>query len=127
MQRDLTDSTILRNLGSCLGYSLLAYNSTIKGLGKITINEAIIKKDLEDNWVVIGEGIQTILRREGHEEAYDQLKNLTRGNTNIAKDELNGFIDKLPVANTIKEELKNITVTNYIGYSNKLISTLYDS
>ena len=107
--------------------SFLVKNKKIADKRANNTLSSIIKKDLEDNWVVIGEGIQTILRREGHEEAYDQLKNLTRGNTNIAKDELNGFIDKLPVANTIKEELKNITVTNYIGYSNKLISTLYDS
>ncbi len=115
LQRDLTDSTVLRNVGVPIGHTLIAINSTIKGLDKLLINEAKIAKDLESNWAVVAEGIQNILRREHYPNPYEALKNLTRTNTAITKQSIADFIDELTVSDTVKEELKRITPQNYTG------------
>jgi adenylosuccinate lyase len=115
LQRDLTDSTVLRNIGVPIGHSLIAYKSLLRGLDKLLINEPVIKEDLNSNWAVIAEGIQTILRREGYKEPYEALKELTRNNTVIEKAAIHRFIDGLKVNNEVKEELKRITPENYRG------------
>ncbi len=115
LQRDLSDSTVLRNVGVPLAHSYLAYASLIKGMGKIELNEKKIREDLEDHWVVIGEGIQTILRREGYPEPYEALKSLTRKNEKITQQSFIDFIDSLDVSEALKKELKNITPFTYIG------------
>ncbi|MCB0507294.1 MAG: adenylosuccinate lyase [Bacteroidetes bacterium] len=115
LQRDLTDSTVLRNIGVPIAHTLIAFDSIEKGLNKLLVNEAKIKKDLEDNWIVIAEAIQTILRREGYEKPYEALKQLTRTNTKIGKKEIHAFIDTLKVSDKIKNELKQITPFNYTG------------
>lgn len=115
LQRDLTDSTVLRNIGVSFAHTLIGLESTLKGLGKLVLHEAKIHKDLENNRVVVAEAIQTILRREGVAHPYEQLKALTRTHNAITKQELEAFIDNLPVAHHIKEELKNITPQNYTG------------
>lgn len=115
LQRDLTDSTVLRNIGVPIGHTLIAINSTIRGLDKLLINEDKIAKDLENNWAVVAEGIQNILRREHYPNPYETLKNLTRTNTSITKQSISDFIDELTVSETVKEELKNITPQNYTG------------
>jgi len=115
MQRDLTDSTVLRNIGVPIAHSLLAIKSLQKGLGKLIINQDKIKKDLEHNWAVVSEGVQTILRREGYPNPYEALKELTRTNTFIDGDVMNTFIDTLNVSEQVKTELKNITPYNYTG------------
>lgn len=118
LQRDLTDSTILRNLGVLFGYTLLSYKSTLVGLNKIKINVPLLEKELYENKAVLSEGIQTVMRKHYMDNAYDKLKELTRTNDYISGDTLNEFIDKLP--ENIKDELKNLTVKNYIGYSGKV-------
>lgn len=119
MQRDLTDSTILRNIGSIFGYTLIGYKSLITGLSKLVINKSVIDKDLEDNYIVISEGIQTILRREGITDAYEKLKDLTRGSENLKKEDFERYINSLDISCKLKDELNSITVYNYIGYSDK--------
>jgi len=115
LQRDLTDSTVLRNIGVPLGHILIAINSIAKGLSKLELNEDAINHDLNENWAVVAEGIQNILRREGYPKPYEALKALTRTNEKITKEAISIFIDGLDVANSIKEELKDITPFNYTG------------
>lgn len=115
LQRDLTDSTVLRNIGVPIAHSLIAYKSILKGISKLSVNESKIKQDLEENWLVVSEAIQTVLRREGYEQPYEALKALTRKNIKITEKEIFEFIDSLGVTNEIKEELKRINPSNYIG------------
>lgn len=115
LQRDLTDSTVLRNIGVPIAHSLIAYKSILKGVSKLSVNEPKIKQDLEDNWLVVSEAIQTVLRREGYEQPYEALKALTRKNNKISEKEIFEFIDSLQVSDEIKKELKAINPFNYIG------------
>ncbi|MFI0428019.1 adenylosuccinate lyase [Mariniflexile sp. HMF6888] len=115
LQRDLTDSTVLRNVGVPFGHTLIGFKSTLKGLDKLLLNEAKFAEDLENNWAVVAEAIQTILRREAYPNPYEALKGLTRTNEKINKDSISNFIDTLEVSNTIKDELKRITPSNYTG------------
>lgn len=115
LQRDLTDSTVLRNVGVPFGHILIAFASLEKGLGKILLNEAKFKADLEDNWAVVAEAIQTVLRREGYPKPYEALKALTRTNEGITAESIANFIDTLNVSEDIKEELKKISPHNYTG------------
>lgn len=115
LQRDLTDSTVLRNIGLPFAYTIIAYKSLLKGIDKLQVNTEKIHQDLEDNWIVVAEAYQTILRREGIDNAYDLLKQITRTNEKINKEFLHSFIDKLKISETIKEELKKITPFNYVG------------
>jgi len=115
LQRDLSDSTVLRNIGVPFAHSLIAIASLQKGLSKLLINKAAIAKDLEDNWVVVAEAIQTVLRREGYANPYEIVKDLTRKNTKITQQEVAHFIDKLKVSEVVKKELKAITPFNYTG------------
>ena len=115
LQRDLTDSTVLRNIGIPFGHTLISFESLLKGLKKIYVNKVKINKDIEDNWIVVSEAIQTILRREGYNNPYEIMKELTRNNEKIDKNSLHEFIDKLDVDDTIKNELKQISPHNYTG------------
>lgn len=115
LQRDLTDSTVLRNIGVPFGHILISYTSTLKGLNKLLLNEAAIQADLEANWAVVAEAIQTILRREGYNQPYEALKGLTRGNSEINATTIASFIDTLEVTDAVREELKAITPYNYTG------------
>lgn len=115
LQRDLTDSTVLRNIGVPLGHTLIALKSLQKGLDKIEINEAAIQDDLEDNWAVVAEGIQTILRREGYPKPYETLKSLTRGQEKISEGMIRRFVQELDVSENVKAELLAITPFNYTG------------
>lgn len=115
LQRDLTDSTVLRNIGVPIGHTLIAFESTLKGLNKLLLNEVKFAEDLEKNWAVVAEAIQTILRREGYPNPYEALKDLTRTNTVINKESIHAFIETLNVSNEIKTELKAITPSNYLG------------
>ncbi len=115
LQRDLTDSTVLRVLGVPFGHTFIALKSTQKGLSKLLLNEVRIQKDLEDNWAVVAEAIQTILRREGFPKPYEALKDLTRTNQKITKDSVHEFIDSLKLDASLKEELYKITPNNYTG------------
>jgi len=115
LQRDLTDSTVLRNIGAPFAHTIIAFASLNKGIGKLLINEEKIAADLEKNWAVVAEAIQTILRREGYPNPYEVLKDLTRTNTKINAESIASFIDTLNVNDTIKEELKAITPNNYTG------------
>ncbi|WP_346881250.1 adenylosuccinate lyase [uncultured Algibacter sp.] len=115
LQRDLTDSTVLRNVGVPFGHTLIAFKSTLKGLNKLLLNESKFAEDLENNWAVVAEAIQTILRREAYPNPYEALKGLTRTNSKINQASISNFIDTLEVSNTIKEELKRITPSNYTG------------
>lgn len=115
LQRDLTDSTVLRNVGVPFGYTLVAFHSLLKGLDKLIVNEEKIHQDLEDNWIVTAEAIQTILRRENYPNPYEALKELTRTNEKITREKLHQFIENLKVNDTIKTELKQITPFNYTG------------
>jgi adenylosuccinate lyase len=115
LQRDLTDSTVLRNLGVPLAHTWIAFASVQRGLNKIILNEKRVREDLENNWVVIAEAIQTILRKEGYPSPYEALKELTRKNEKIGKTEFDNFIDKLPVTHELKQKLKSITPFNYTG------------
>jgi len=119
LQRDLTDSTVLRNIGVPFGHSLIAFNSILNGLKKLVINQEIIKNDLDKNWVVVSEAIQTILRREGFKNPYEILKNLTRNHKVINKKNLHNFINKLDVSDDLKKELKKVSPHNYIGILKK--------
>lgn len=124
MQRDLTDSTVLRNVGVPFAHILIALKSLLKGLNKLKLNEAKIELDLVNNWAVVSEGIQTILRREGIEDAYEQLKDLTRGATGINKESIEAFIEILPVNDAIKAELKQLTPMNYTGNASAQVSKM---
>lgn len=115
LQRDLTDSTVLRNVGVPYGHLMIAIASMNKGLGKLLVNEAKIAADLEANWAVVAEAIQNILRREGYPKPYEALKELTRTNSAITAESISAFIDTLEVNDSIKTELKAITPSNYIG------------
>ena len=116
LQRDLTDSTVLRNIGVPTSHTIIGIKSTLKGLSKLLVNEVRIKEDLKKNWIVIAEAIQTILRREGVDKPYELLKDLTRNNTKVDESVFNEFILKLDVSEKVKEELKDITPFNYTGY-----------
>lgn len=115
LQRDLTDSTVLRNIGVPLAHTLIAFKSTLKGLNKLIINKEAIERDLEKNWAVVAEAIQTILRREGYPNPYEALKALTRTNSKITRESIAEFIDTLEVSEELKEQLKQITPANYTG------------
>ena len=115
LQRDLTDSTVLRNIGVPIAHTLIAIQSMQKGLDKLLLNEEKIAEDLENNWMVVAEAIQTVLRREGVPNPYEQLKDLTRTNTKVGQSEIHGFIDGLSIAEELKNELKKITPSNYVG------------
>ena len=115
LQRDLTDSTVLRNLGVPVAHTILAMKSLEKGLQKLVLNETKIKEDLDNNWAVVAEAIQTILRRENYPNPYEALKDLTRGNNKIDKTTIHQFINGLKINATLKKELKAITPSNYIG------------
>jgi len=115
LQRDLTDSTVLRNIGVPMGHTSIAFKSTLKGLGKLLLNEEKLNADLEANWAVVAEAIQTILRREGFKNPYETLKGLTRTNEKINKKSIADFIETLEVSEAVKGELKKITPQNYTG------------
>ncbi len=115
LQRDLTDSTVIRNVGVPLAHTIIAIQSTMKGLGKLLIHRESIDADLDNNWAVVAEAIQTILRREGYPHPYEALKALTRTNTEIRQKDITDFIKTLNVPDNIKEELKKITPHNYVG------------
>ncbi len=115
MQRDLTDSTVLRNVGVPLAHSMISFRSLKKGLGKLILNEAKLNEDLENNWAVVAEGIQTVLRREAYPNPYEALKALTRGNAGITKESIREFVKELEVSDAIKEEILAITPQNYVG------------
>jgi len=115
LQRDLTDSTVLRNVGVPIGHTIIAFTSTLKGLNKLLLNKEAFKKDLENNWAVAAEAIQTILRREAYPNPYEALKGLTRTNEKITQSSIAEFIDTLEVSDAIKNELKAITPENYTG------------
>tara|TARA_R110002012_G_scaffold319389_4_gene539846 strand:- start:4076 stop:5419 length:1344 start_codon:yes stop_codon:yes gene_type:complete len=115
LQRDLTDSTVLRNVGVPFGHTIIGFKSILKGLNKLLLNESKFAEDLENNWAVVAEAIQTILRREGYPNPYEALKGLTRTNEKINQLSISNFIDTLEVSNEIKNELKAITPSNYTG------------
>lgn len=115
LQRDLTDSTVLRNIGVPMGHTIISFTSTLKGLNKLLLNQEAFDKDLEDNWAVAAEAIQTILRREAYPDPYEALKGLTRTNAKINQKSIADFIDTLEVDDSIKKELKAITPHNYTG------------
>ena len=119
-QRDLTDSTVLRNMGVALGYCLLGYVSCAQGLSKLEVNESALAADLDANWEVLAEPIQTVMRRYGIEEPYEQLKALTRGNKGITRATLHAFIDTLALPPEVKSRLKAMTPANYIGKAAEL-------
>lgn len=116
LQRDLTDSTVLRNIGTPIAHTVIALKAIQKGLKKLEVNETKIHNDLDNNWAVIAEAIQTILRREGYPQPYEALKTLTRGNENITKESIRTFIDSLDISEEIKEQLRGITPFNYTGF-----------
>lgn len=116
LQRDLTDSTVLRNIGVPIGHSLIAFSSILKGLNKLIINQGKIKSDLENNWAVVAEAIQTILRREGFPKPYEALLELTRTNDIITEESIRSFIDSLDVSESVKAELRSFTPFNFTGF-----------
>ena len=115
LQRDLTDSTVLRNVGVPMGHMVIALQSTLKGLNKLLLNQPAINKDLDNCWAICAEGIQTLLRREGYPNPYEALKSLTRTNTAITSESIAHFIDSLEIADEVKEELRAITPHTYTG------------
>jgi adenylosuccinate lyase len=115
LQRDLTDSTVLRNIGVPMGHTLIAFAATLKGLNKLLLNEPKFAEDLDKNWAVVAEAIQTILRREGYQNPYEALKGLTRTNAAITKESIHAFIGTLAVSDEIKKELMVISPRNYLG------------
>ena len=115
LQRDLTDSTVIRNMGVPLAHSMIAYASIVKGLDKLILNKAALENDLENNWAVVAEAIQTVLRREAYPKPYEALKDLTRKNEKITKQSIHAFIEKLKISKDLKSELKKITPHNYTG------------
>lgn len=118
LQRDLTDSTVLRNIGVPFSHTLIAFKSIEKGLNSLVVNDSKIYADLDNNWAIVSEAIQTILRRENYPEPYEALKALTRGNNHIDKKSLHQFIDKLKINDDVKKELKKISPHNYTGMAN---------
>ena len=116
LQRDLTDSTVLRNIGVPVGHTVIAFNSMLKGLNKIVVNEEKINSDLDNNWAVVSEALQTVLRREGFHKPYEALLDLTRTNQKITKESITGFIENLDISESLKSELKGITPFNYTGF-----------
>lgn len=116
LQRDLTDSTVMRNIGVPIGHSILAFTSILRGLGKLIINQEKIRYDLENNWAVVAEAIQTILRREGYPEPYETLLELTRTNQKITGEAISAFIDSLNINESVRAELKAVTPFNYTGF-----------
>ena len=119
LQRDLTDSTVLRNIGVPIAHALIAFQSLMKGLGKVILNREALERDLEQNWAVVAEGIQTILRREGYPKPYEALKALTRTNIHITHEAITAFIATLDVAESVKEELRALTPSTYTGIYGK--------
>ena len=117
LQRDLSDSTVMRNLGVPIAHSIISYKAIIKGLNKLIVNHAKINEELNENWAIISEAIQTILRREGIKNPYEKLKELTRQNEKIREEDIVNFIDSLELSEKIKKELKKINPTNYTGKS----------
>ena len=115
LQRDLTDSTILRNIGCIIGYCLLSYKSTFEGLNKITLNYEVIKNELNENSIILSEGIQTVMRKHKIENSYEELKKLTRVSNKIYKEDIEKYIATLN--NKVKKELLLLNVENYVGYS----------
>lgn len=115
LQRDLTDSTVLRNIGVPVAHAVIALQSLMKGLGKVILNREALDRDLEQNWAVVAEGIQTILRREGYPKPYEALKALTRTNTHITREAIAAFIETLDVAETVKQELRALSPATYTG------------
>lgn len=115
LQRDLTDSTVIRNVGVPFGHEMIAIASSMKGLGKLLLNEQKIAADLDGCWSVVAEAIQTILRREGYPHPYEALKALTRTNSAITKDSIQEFINELQVSDAVKAELRQISPSNYFG------------
>jgi len=115
LQRDLTDSTVLRNMGVPIGHTIIAFQSTLKGLNNLLLNETKIQEDLENNWAVVAEAIQSILRREGYPNAYEALKDLTRTNDKITTQSITDFIERLDISENIKVEMRSITPSNYTG------------
>ena len=115
LQRDLTDSTVLRAIGVPLAHSLIAFQSTLKGLDKLVLNEEAISQELENNWAVVAEAIQTVLRREGFEKPYEALKGLTRTHEKVTRDSVHQFIESLDISEKLKDELKTISPSNYLG------------
>jgi len=115
LQRDLTDSTVLRNIGVPIGHTIIAFQSILKGLGKLLLNEPKLGEDLDANWMVVSEAIQNILRREGYPKPYEALKSLTRGKAVVTQEDIQEFIDELEVDDIVKGELKAITPRNYVG------------
>ena len=115
LQRDLTDSTVLRNIGIPFSHMLISLNSLVKGLTKLELNQDAINKDLEDNWAVVAEGIQNILRREGYPKPYEALKALTRTNNKITEATIIEFVDQLDISDNLKKELHAISPFNYTG------------
>jgi len=115
LQRDLTDSTVIRNIGVPIGHALVAFQSTLKGLGKLLLHEESIRRDLDNCWAVVAEAIQTILRREAYPHPYEALKALTRTNEAITQERISNFIDGLNVSDSVKKELHAITPHNYTG------------
>ena len=115
LQRDLTDSTVLRTIGLPFGHTLIAFHSTLNGLNKLLLNEVKLNEDLENNWAVVAEAIQTILRTSGYEKPYEALKGLTRKNEKVTQERVHAFVDTLNVADDIKKRLKAISPQNYLG------------
>jgi adenylosuccinate lyase len=115
LQRDLTDSTVLRNIGVPFAHTIIAFNSLLTGLGKLFVNPDVISKDLEKNWIVVAEAIQTILRREGFADPFEMLKKLTRTNKPVDRERIHEFIENLEINESVKAELKIITPWNYNG------------
>jgi adenylosuccinate lyase len=115
LQRDLTDSTVLRNIGVPFAHTYIAIKSILKGINKIELNQSAINRDLEKNWAVVAEAIQTILRKEGYPNPYEALKDLTRTNKQVTEESMSEFIDSLTVDDQLKKRLKSITPFNYIG------------
>ena len=125
-QRDLTDSTVLRNLGVGMGYSLIAYQASLKGISKLEVNEASLLAELDDNWEILAEPVQTVMRRYGIEKPYEKLKELTRGKK-VNADIMADFIDGLELPDSVKAELKTLTPANYIGDAIRLVDQLLDA
>lgn len=122
LQRDLTDSTVMRNLGVPLGHSVIAMKSTLKGVGKLLLNAPKLEADLEANWAIVAEAIQTILRREGYPKPYEALKDLTRTHGAINKEVMAEFVESLNVTEEVKTELRSIAPANYLGFASELVS-----
>jgi adenylosuccinate lyase len=125
-QRDLTDSTVLRNLGVGMGYSLIAYQASLKGISKLEVNEASLLAELDDNWELLAEPVQTVMRRYGIEKPYEKLKELTRGKK-VNADIMADFIDGLELPDSVKAELKTLTPASYIGDAIRLVDQLLDA